>query len=220
MADHWLIWQIVDSAFPTGGFAHSWGLEAAWQAGEVGDEDALARFLRETLWQTGRATMPLLTAAHGDPSRVREIDARADAFLINPIANRASRVQGRAWLSTCARVWPLDTLRALDSEARANLHGHHAPLAGATLRALDVPARASQQLYLYTAARGVLSAAVRLGIVGTYRAQQLQRDASPDLDAVIDCCGDLMEDDIAQTAPILDLLQLAHDRLYSRLFQS
>ena len=31
----WLTWQVVDSAFPTGAFAHSYGLEAAWQQGEV-----------------------------------------------------------------------------------------------------------------------------------------------------------------------------------------
>jgi hypothetical protein len=29
----WLIWQLMDSAFPTGGFAHSNGFEAAFQAG-------------------------------------------------------------------------------------------------------------------------------------------------------------------------------------------
>ena len=39
----WLTWQIVDSAFPTGVFAHSWGLEAAWQQGEVDDVDELRR---------------------------------------------------------------------------------------------------------------------------------------------------------------------------------
>ena len=33
--NQWLLWQLADSAFPTGGFAHSGGLEAAWQNGEV-----------------------------------------------------------------------------------------------------------------------------------------------------------------------------------------
>src|SRR5438270_9320121 len=31
----WVIWQLVDSAFPGGGFAHSAGLEAALQLGEI-----------------------------------------------------------------------------------------------------------------------------------------------------------------------------------------
>jgi urease accessory protein len=33
--EDWLLWQLADSAFPTGGFAHSGGLEAAWQHGEI-----------------------------------------------------------------------------------------------------------------------------------------------------------------------------------------
>src|SRR4029078_4431630 len=28
LMNDWLTWQIVDSAFPTGTFSHSWGLEA------------------------------------------------------------------------------------------------------------------------------------------------------------------------------------------------
>ena len=40
--DEWVLWQLLDSAYPTGGFAHSGGLEAAWQHGEVGTRQALA----------------------------------------------------------------------------------------------------------------------------------------------------------------------------------
>ena len=63
----WLIWQLADSAFPAGSFAHSCGLEAAWQAGEVRDVDGLRQFVREVIWQAGRGSLPLLTSAHRMP---------------------------------------------------------------------------------------------------------------------------------------------------------
>src|SRR5688572_14928401 len=108
-----LTWQVVDSAFPTGGFAHSLGLEAAWQAGEVPDRDALGRFVRSALLQVGYGVLPLVTAAFRDPGRLGELDALTEAFLTNPVANRASRTQGRALVATAARVWPSSEMAAL-----------------------------------------------------------------------------------------------------------
>ena len=40
------------------------------------------------------------------------------------------------------------------------------------------------------------------------------------LDRLAARCADLDEKDVVQTAPVIDLLQAGHDRLYSRLFQS
>jgi urease accessory protein len=73
---------------------------------------------------------------------------------------------------------------------------------------------------LYGTARGVLTAAVRLGIAGSYEAQRLQHACAPELEAVAARCQALTPEDLAQTAPLIDLWQSAHDRLYSRLFQS
>ena len=214
-----LIWQLADSAFPTGGFAHSWGLEAAWQRGRVDGADGLRRFVLDVLRQTGHGSLPFVNAAHARPHHLEQLDALADVVLTNPVANRASRVQGRAFVSTCARVWPSEDLTALRTRTDS-LCGHVAPLAGAVMRALDVPLSTAQRLVLLTAARGVLAAAVRLGIVGSYDAQRLQHAAGPAIDAIATACGALLEDDVTQTAPILDLLQATHDKLYSRLFQS
>jgi urease accessory protein len=61
---------------------------------------------------------------------------------------------------------------------------------------------------------------VRLGIAGSFEAQRLQYECSPWLESIADRCGALSIDDLAQTAPVLDLLQAGHDRLYSRIFQS
>ena len=93
-------------------------------------------------------------------------------------------------------------------------------MSGATLAALHVPLPTAQRLVLFQTCRGALAAAVRLGIIGSYHAQRLQHDCVNDLDTVLARCDQLDEDDVAQTAPLLDLLQAGHDRLYSRLFQS
>ena len=213
------LWQLADSAFPTGAFAHSWGLEAAWQGGEVADLRALRRFVHDALEQAGRGMLPLLNAAHRDGGRLLELDALADLFLTNPVANRASRAQGRAFSTTCARVWPSPAVAALDVQVRQGA-GHAAPVMGAMLAALDVDAGSARHLCLYGTARGVLAAAVRLGIAGSYDAQRMQHDMTAAMLAIAERCSALDERDLAQTAPLLDLLQASHDRLYSRLFQS
>jgi len=219
MSSDLLIWQLADSAFPTGSFAHSWGLEAAWQSGEVPDLLSLARFVEVALEQAGRAVLPLLNAAHRDPLSVTRLDELAEAFLVNVVANRASRVQGRAFSSTCARVWPSAAVVGADARIRQG-YGHAGPAMGTMLRTLDIAAGAARQLCLFATARGVLAAAVRLGIAGSYDAQRLQHEAAPLIRAVAERSAGLDERDLAQTAPLLDLLQAAHDRLYSRLFQS
>jgi len=213
------LWQLADSAFPTGAFAHSWGLEAAWQGGEVPDLRALRRFVHDALEQAGRSMLPLVNAAHLDRGRLLELDEIADLFLTNPVANRASRAQGRAFSTTCARIWPSPAVAALDVQVRQGA-GHTAPVMGALLAALDVDAGSARRLCLYGTARGVLAAAVRLGIAGSYDAQRLQHDMAATMLAVAERSSALDERDLAQTAPLLDLLQASHDRLYSRLFQS
>ena len=215
----WLTWQIVDSAFPTGVFAHSWGLEAAWQQGEVNDLDALRIFLEASIQQAGHASLPLVNDAHRSPDQLEALDALADAFLLNAVANRASRIQGRTLLGTAGRIWPSATLAALQTRADATC-AHVAPVAGTTFRAIGLPLPTVQRVVLYGAARGVLSAAVRLGIAGSFEAQRMQYECSPWLERIADRCGSLSIDGLAQTAPVLDLLQAGHDRLYSRLFQS
>jgi urease accessory protein len=86
--------------------------------------------------------------------------------------------------------------------------------------ALGVPFDTTRRMVLFVAARGVLSAAVRLGVTGSYDAQRLQSESAEWIATVLLRYRHTRPDDLAQTAPLIDILQGAHDRLYSRLFQS
>jgi urease accessory protein len=237
-----LVWQLVDSAFPTGAFAHSLGLESAWHHGEVASREALRRFVEATILQAASGTLPLVNAAYREPARLAEWDALDDAFLSNAVANRASRQQGRTLLASAARIFASSALDALSARAASTSNfqsptpkalptsnsqtppsaccSHAAPLTGAVFAALGVPLETTQRIVLFTAGRSVLSAAVRLGVTGSYEAQRLQAECAAWSATVQARYQDAGPDDLAQTAPVIDILHGAHDRLYSRLFQS
>jgi urease accessory protein len=208
------VWQLIDSAFPTGGFAHSAGLEAAWQHGEVRNRAELLSFLEASLNQLGRATLPFVAAAFDSPGDLGGLDELFDVFTTNHVANRASRLQGKAFSTAVSRVF-------LNDPSSAPLqHGHYAPVFGAALRRLEIGRPTAMRLFCFGHLRGMLAAAVRLNIVGPMEAQTLQHRLSSKAEEVRGHCKSLTLADLAQTAPLLDLWQGAQDRLYSRLFQS
>ncbi|HEY5040514.1 MAG TPA: hypothetical protein VIK53_00765, partial [Verrucomicrobiae bacterium] len=88
VAPDFTLWQLADSAFPTGGFAHSLGLEAAWQHGEVRNRTELVSFIEAGLQQLGHAALPFVMAAFDEPEKLGEFDQLCDVFTTNHVANR------------------------------------------------------------------------------------------------------------------------------------
>jgi urease accessory protein len=87
-------------------------------------------------------------------------------------------------------------------------------------RVLTIPEVTASRLFLYVHLRGLVSAAVRLGIVGPLQGQALQHSMATRGEGILQRCRQRSIDAVAQTAPLLDLWQANQDRLYSRLFQS
>jgi urease accessory protein len=217
--DEWLVLQLADSAFPSGGFAHSGGLEAAAAAGALAPEGALERWLHDGLWQSGHTSVPFVGSAHTAPERLVELDRALDAALRNRVLSAASRSQGRAHLAACLRSLGGDRLEALAAEARRGPQ-HLAPVYGASLAVLGVAREATVRVYLHGVARGLVSAAVRLSLVGPAEGQRLHAALAPTLAAVVNRCSDLDVSTQTQTAPLHDLLAGGHDLLDARLFAS
>ena len=217
----WLVWQLADSAFPSGGFAHSGGLEAAWQWGEVRDRETLVEYVRASITQLGHGGLPLVRAAHREAALFGELDALCDAFLSNHVANRASRRQGQALLATAVSVYPIDPLRQLRILVAENGGaGHLATVFGRVTGLLGLESERAARLFLFVALRGLLSSAVRLGATGPLEAQGIQFEVSEFCEGVVRKSRACNVEQLAQTAPMIEILQANHDRLYSRLFQS
>lgn len=222
MNHSWLVWQIADSSFPTGGFAHSGGLEAAVQLGVVRDGETLLAFLHSAIQQLDAGVGQIMRLGWRKPTCLSELDQECDLFLNNHVANRASRCQGQAFLASAAKTFAVDSLGEQSRNIRdTNRPGHLAPVFATVLRELDIGEDEMIELFRFISVRAFLSSAVRLGIVGPMQAQKIQAQlgrcdfasTSPDCDA-------LATGPPRQISPILDLLQATHDRLYSRLFQS
>jgi urease accessory protein len=211
--DDWMIWQLADSAFPAGGFAHSGGLEAAWQHGQVRNASELAALLETSLRQLGHASLPFVSAAHDDPSQLAALDRWCDAFITNHVANRASRLQGRAFLSSTEKIFPGRKIGPPPC-------GHFAPIFGSVTRSLGLKRSRAMHLFLFLHLRGLVAAAIRLGIVGPMEGQALQHRLSQPAREILAQCGSLPVAVAAQTAPLMEIWQATQDRLYSRLFQS
>ena len=130
----------------------------------------------------------------------------------------ALELVGERLLATAARVWPSPAMSGVQRQAD-ELWVHAGPAAGVVFRHIGVPLETARQLVLFGTARGVFSAAVRLGLVGSYEAQRLQFEAAPWLEEQCARSAALDEHDLAQTAPIATCCSLG-TTLYSSLFQS
>lgn len=221
----WTFWQLADSAFPSGGFAHSAGLESARQQGLVTDARSLGWFLESLLQDSSRGIVPFLVAVHtsdqaSDQALVR-VDRWCDAFLSNHVANRASRVQGRSFLTAAEAAFEIAEIGELrQSVASGELNGHHAVLVGRVTRLLDLPLDRTVAWYLYTQLRDVISAATRLNIIGPLAGQSLISRFGRFVEHEAELATVRDVDRAAITSPVLEIVATRHDQLYSRLFQS
>jgi urease accessory protein len=195
--------------------------------GEVEDQQALANFLRSGLLQAARGMIPFAVAAaecrstESTGQHIAELDRRYDLFLSNPIANRASRAQGMGFLAAVSRALGGDAIISLNRHFRENRLAGHWPVAfGAACGSLGLHREQMARMLLFITLRGMVSAAVRLGIVGPMQAQSLQYDLHPYGEHLANQAVLWSVEDAAQTSPVIELLQGMHDRLYSRLFLS
>lgn len=221
----WSQWQLLDSLLPTGGFAHSFGLEAAVQSHVVSNPNELKTFVIHVLENTGSLLLPFVYSASMSPGMEtwHNLDRILDATLTNEVSRKASISQGSALMRVASAVFSeipsLKTMR--DASLGSGIVSfHHAPIFGLVCGALGFDSTTSQRAYMFITMRDVISAATRLNLIGPLGAALLQHQVGPIAEVILEKWMNRVVEEACQTAPLLDTVQGCHGYLFSRLFSS
>lgn len=218
--------QHADTAFPSGGFAFSQGLEgwAGLQPG--GDRIAPARLaafieqqLRQRWYPADRVAVAIAHRAAGDLAALTDLDSEVEAATLNSRFRDGSRRNGAALLAAHDRLGTPGAGAWRREVAAGRAHGHLAPAQGLLWGALGLPEEVALAMSGYVFLTGLTTAAVRMNLIGALGAQAILRDM---LAVVEGAAADPVPPGAAMSAftPLTEIAVMQGRRDAARLFSN
>lgn len=218
--------QLTDSAFPSGFYTLSHGLEGYAQAKAVTPDtvpELLADLLRHSVGPSDATALALAhrAASEGDWELMVEIDQRLHATKLNRELRLAATRTGRQLLDIARESVggePLERYAELVADKRAP--GCQAVAAGVAYASAAVPVEQAVASDLFAFCTSFVGAALRLRLTDHRRAQVVLRAAAPVIREVVAAALVRESADLGGCVPIADAMSGRHERAEARLFAS
>jgi urease accessory protein len=221
-----MLLQWMDSAFPTGAFAHSGALETYTQAEIVRLPDDLARLIAMKLENAAHTDLILVHAAMSayaeeNCAQIVELDHLCSASKIARETREASEKIGKRMLASVLNLMDDATLTFYRDEiAASRCAGHHAVAHGLACAAMNIDKRAALLAYAYGLAANQTAASLKLMSIGQTQAQAILGAAGTHISAAVETALTRTLDDYGGFAHGLDIRAMQHEHLFRRLFIS
>lgn len=175
--------QHADSAFPSGSFAFSNGIEGLAALGAKLDRNGLADTIGAILghrWATAdRVALVRAHRAGSDLDAVAAVDFEMEAASVSEPLRNGSRRNGSALLASHVRLKTEGASSLQQCIVAGSAFGHLPVVQGYLWRALGINERDAAAISGYTAATALTTVAVRLGCIGALEAQAVLRSVLP-----------------------------------------
>jgi urease accessory protein len=212
----------LSPGFPIGAYSYSHGLETAATDGAVCDRASLAAWIAAFVADGGgRIDADILCSAYraaevGDREALDLANRRGVAFRATAELALEATQQGAAFLAACRAAWP----DAFIAGWEPNGGVCHAAAFGAVAARAKIGLDDALRGHLQAAAANLVSAGLRLGIIGQTDGQRILAALEPLVTRA--AAGALARDaaDFGAATFAVDLASMAHETQYSRLFRS
>ncbi|MFE2642725.1 urease accessory protein UreF [Streptomyces nigra] len=225
--------QLTDSAFPSGRYTLSYGLETLTQTGRLStptDPVVLSALLSDQLRfavgpsdGVGLACAHRATATGGqvDLEAVIRADERLTAVKLSRESRETSARTGRALLRVATSAFGDLGLREYARQvADGRAPGNHAVVLGVLSACLDVPCPEAVAGELFAFSASWVAAAVRLSVTDHSTGQAVLHNVRPDMTEAALSALDKDVPDIVSCTPLLDVMAMRHEESELRLFAS
>ena len=225
----WLVnlLQLNDTFYPTGSYAHSFGLEGLIAEEVVSDRSTLKGFLETSLLPALRqAELPLVhhswvAFGRDDWETVGVLCVRSSAMRSAREARAASDAIGRQRAELCAKLRQHPLAAAYLARAEQNKWPFSASISAALeARVLGAPLEAAMSSVYYSSVAATLAGAMKLLRLGQNGAQSLLTEILGQAPALMTAALDFGIDEIGWVNPWLDIASARHESAEARLFIS
>ncbi len=216
--------QISDTAFPTGSFAHSMGLEAFYEAGELRDVGDLRSFVELSLRSLATSDCVALRAAYAADSveELESIDLLLAATKLTRELREASASTGRRFLASVEALGVESRLlkEFADYIRCGGSQGNLAIGFGVAAPALGAELSDALHAYLYSGVASLVAAGQKLIPLGGSVAQRVLYELQKDLVGAVNMSEGMEIDEMYAFAPTIDVRSMLHERQRIRLYIS
>lgn len=215
--------QLADSFFPVGAFAYSDGLETAAASGRVRHASSLDEWMGHFLDAVfvpceGLALVKcVLALKRNDLAMVRRLDEELTALRTSAAIRASSSGVGKRLLSLYFSMYPPER----DQERAVALpHGNAAAAYALVFFSSGIGEREAALGFGYNRLAGIVSAGLRLIAIGQQQGQALLAKHLSRLPGAVDRILEIQNEPLRSFSPLLDVEQMNHQYVYSRLFRS